>query len=374
MAAAFSPDGKLIVTGHWITHIVQLWDAATLKPVGKPFTARGQISVLAFGTDGRSVFIGYFGDKQVPGRFWDVATQKEVGPSFSHTPGIWGVAFSPDGKLILTGGPDWDGRLWDAATGQQIGKAFHHRGEVRPVAFDPDGRSILTGSYDKTARLWNLTTGAPLASRSSIRCRCRWRVSARTAGLWSPEAGMPWRSCGEREREASGAVSKAFSQSRPFGPWTAQADPHWSRPKRGRFRSGKAARGNCWANSRTRIGIRAAAVSPGGKLALTGTADGMASLWEVSTGKRVHPSWHHQEAIALFGFSRDGKTIVTGGREGEIRFVEMASGKFLGTSLQLVSAVTAVAFSPAGKSLLIGCEDGSLHLRDVVLHDLSCCP
>ena len=77
MSAAFSPDGKRIVTASE-DKTARLWDAETGKPIGEPLTG--------------------------------------------HTDGVSSAAFSPDGKRIVTASADKTARLWDAETGKPIGE------------------------------------------------------------------------------------------------------------------------------------------------------------------------------------------------------------------------------------------------------------
>ena len=107
-SVAFSPDGKLIVSGSW-DHTVQLWDIQG-NPIGQPF----------------------------PG----------------HEDSVTSVAISPDGKLIVSGSYDNTVRLWDIQ-GNPIGQPFPgHESYVTSVAFSPDGKLIVSGSWDHTVRLW----------------------------------------------------------------------------------------------------------------------------------------------------------------------------------------------------------------------------
>ena len=71
----------------------------------------------AFSPDGRTIVTG---DYEGAVRFWDTATGQPIGPTLSHTKGvrIETVAYSPDGRIVITGSDDTTGRLWDAATGQ----------------------------------------------------------------------------------------------------------------------------------------------------------------------------------------------------------------------------------------------------------------
>ena len=118
LSAAFSPDGKRIVTASW-DKTARIWDAATGQPIGQPLKG--------------------------------------------HDGPVNSAAFSPDGKRIVTASADNAARVWDSATGQPIGEPLKgHEGAVLSAAFSPDGKRIVTASVDKTARVWDAATGQPI--------------------------------------------------------------------------------------------------------------------------------------------------------------------------------------------------------------------
>jgi WD40 repeat protein len=125
---------------------------------------------VAFSPDGKLVLTG---STDNTARLWEAATGKPVATLSGHTGSVFAAAFSPDGKLVLTGSDDNTARLWEAATGKPVATLSGHTGSVRAVAFSPDGKLVLTGSEDKTARLWEvLPTQSLIREAKSIIPRC----------------------------------------------------------------------------------------------------------------------------------------------------------------------------------------------------------
>ena len=156
-AVAFSPDGKLILTGSY-DGTARLWEMATGRPLGSLLRHQHTVAAVAFSPDGRTVLTGSFDQSA---RLWEVAAARRpvVRAPGLHPAGV----FSPDGQTIVTASEDHTARLWDATTGAAIGKPLTHDDSVEALAFSPDGRTVLTGSFDKTARLWDAATGEPIA-------------------------------------------------------------------------------------------------------------------------------------------------------------------------------------------------------------------
>jgi WD40 repeat protein len=130
---------------------VRLWDISG-NPIGQPFQGHHfSVNSVAFSPDGKMIVSGS-SDNTV--RLWDISGNPIGQPFEGHEDIINSVAFSPDGKMIVSGSLDNTVRLWDIS-GNPIGQPFqeHHSG-VNSVAFSPDGKMIVSGSWDNTVRLW----------------------------------------------------------------------------------------------------------------------------------------------------------------------------------------------------------------------------
>ena len=201
-AVAFSPDGRLVVTG--APSAVKVWDVDTFEE-RVPLQTGGWGRSLAFTPNGKTlaVLIGWETDRNV--QFWDFDGRQRRAAPPAHLDGANGAAITPDGTLLATGGLDrtvklWDVaagtefatlpghrwaieglaisadgsllasgagqwqrrdepgevKLWDAATRRELHTLREHQGCVFAVAFSPDGKTLATGSADRTIRLWNV--------------------------------------------------------------------------------------------------------------------------------------------------------------------------------------------------------------------------
>jgi WD40 repeat protein len=61
--------------------------------------------------------------------------------------------------------------------------------------------------------------------------------------------------------------------------------------------------------------VEAVAFSPDGRLALTGSPDKTARLWDPTRGSPVGPPLAHPHPVSVVAFSPDGRTFLTGGQD-----------------------------------------------------------
>lgn len=150
----FSPSSDYLVTIGG--NDAQMWDVRTAKP-NMSFSPHGAVASAAYSPDGKRVVTGSWDNSA---KIWDIATgNSEVKLFGAHTGFVNSAVFSPDGAQVLTSSDDGSARLWDAKTGQVSDTSFTgHEGRVRSAVFSPNGQQVLTVSNDKTARIWDART------------------------------------------------------------------------------------------------------------------------------------------------------------------------------------------------------------------------
>ncbi len=120
---AFSPDGKLLASAdihiktsgqgdtpaEYDNPVVKLWDVEIGQIVREIQSSQQTILAIAFSPNGKLLVSGSEnGSVQIS----EVSTGKQVGLLHFNNQVIWDVAFSPDGKLIATASRDGAVRLW----------------------------------------------------------------------------------------------------------------------------------------------------------------------------------------------------------------------------------------------------------------------
>jgi WD40 repeat protein/transcriptional regulator with XRE-family HTH domain len=351
MWVSFSPDGtSLAIAG---SAMVQVWDLATSRPVGRPLpTGIGDVNMfgVAFSPD-RKRLAGVDSDGTV--RLWDPATGRLVGDAISagtgHSGGVTGVAFSPDGKLLATADVDGTVRLWASATGTPAGRSLpaganRYEG-VEAVAFSPDGKLLASADSDGLVRIGDPGTGQPIRAIPGD--------GSSTGGQMTGVAFSP----SEKLLASTGSDGKV----RLWDPATGQL-----------------VRVIPAGNTHSYFPAFSVAFSPDGKLlASVGDGVGAVELQDPDTGQSIRsiqevvpppPSGVYTPIVDQMAFSSDSKLVASGGAGGTIRLSVPATGqrvrdlpsKTTGSKV----AVTGLAFLPDDKLLASAYSDGTVRLWD----------
>jgi WD40 repeat protein/tRNA A-37 threonylcarbamoyl transferase component Bud32 len=367
-SAAFSPDGRWIANGEWVTNSDQaatafVWEAATGRLLLKLKGHGGSVWSVAFSPDGHRLVTG---SEDRTAKVWDLATGQPTLTLEGHQERIWSVAFSPNGQWIATGSLDQTAKLWDAATGRAL-RTLGHLDKVWGVAFSPDSQRVVTGSGDTLARVWQVSSGRELLTLQGHTAgvgtvafspdgqRIVTGSADRTIKLWDAATG---REVAALRGHTSHLISVAFS---PNGKLllSASADKTaklWETPE---DRNPLTLRGH-------RDWIRAVSFSPDSQRIITISQNGAARIWNTTTGQQLFTLEVPGDTFYSVSFSPDGRRVLTGtgGGANVARLWDADSGREMLTLKGHKARVRSVGFSPDGRRLLTGGGDGTTRLWD----------
>jgi len=178
---AFTNDGSRLLVlkdRHDGQHrAAQVWDSATLQPVGPLLgTDEDWIARAEFRPGHDQVLtVSEKGIAQV----WDAAKGTPIGASFKHlsthlgqSETIGAASFSTDGKQIVTAtGTNYtstgEARVWDFESGRPLTPLLRHSNWVRNASFSPDRKVLVTASASDQrgweVRLWEIATGLAIS-------------------------------------------------------------------------------------------------------------------------------------------------------------------------------------------------------------------
>lgn len=105
--------------------------------------------------------------------------------------------------------------------------------------------------------------------------------------------------------------------------------------------------------------------SPDGRAIAAGSEDGIARVWDSTTGELTRELDGHASGVSCIAYSHDGRLLATGGGDSSIVIWDSQTGKRQRILSAHAADVDAVAFHPSGKILASGGGEGM-----IVLHNL----
>ena len=412
IAAAFAPDGKLLVTGGR-DGTARIWKlpscaplaslkaggpvlAVQIRPDGKQLATLSARTVELWemaATGGGKALATLGGRERVAERIaygprgtwlatgandavclWSVASLPASKPAPKHclaTKNNRQLSFSPDGQQLLTMPYGKEAELWDVASGKLLSKLEGSDSRLMSMLFSPDGTLVVAAGRDGTTDVWAVEDGTRLAAM---------KVDD------EPVMNLMFSADGKRL-----AASSFDGTTRIWEPTTGQqlqplsAHAPWARDGRSSRRHGMriavadGANVALWDVSDWRMAavsdriatfdghqgpVRVVEFDHRGERLVSGADDGSAIVWDARRSKRAHLLQAHNALIRHLVFSPDGKRLASASRDRTVKLWRVADGALLHTLKGHSKEVRTIAFSPDGKRLVSAADDKTLRLWD----------
>ncbi|MCH8218599.1 MAG: protein kinase [Planctomycetes bacterium] len=363
-----SPDGKRLL---WACHdnVALLWDLETHQLIAR-FSHTTRVMTADFvGPNGDRIATG---DADGNVYLWEWAEGSntvigtKVGKPWRHRGGVHRLRTNGDGSQFLTASFDNESRLLSSQTGQSMGAPFGHQGAVRGVAFCKDG-SVLTACDDGAARLWRPAPG------SLIRMTMP-EDSGSYEAIFTAD-GRYVLTRGENKKASVRNVSTGQLVGKPFDPNGGVFSFALTRDETKIVTGGANQRVQLWETATGQpFGeafdhdgtVWAVAFSPDGKRMVSGGNNGTVKLWDVNRGRPIRTVLELGLSARVVAFSpRDPAHIVVGSADKLARIVDVDTGKVLRKFVGHQGMVTVVGFSPDGQNIVTGSYDNTVRVWDV---------
>ncbi len=376
-AAAFSPDGKRIVSCS--KNDVRIWNAADGKLLATLTSPAGG-TALSFSPDGKRLAIAGT-DKQT--RVCDVAANKVLFAVAAEA-----VAFSPDGKLLVTAAANVvlrdaddgkelhkldeagtgvtslqfsaDGRRLVASGGKSLAVVVWDVGTRRAVfnqrlwvtaALSPDGQRLAAGG-DRQVRFWDLTTGSELPALHGLDHWVLGLAYSQDGRSLATATGDPLSAVQELGDNSLGSLFLQMAVPALLPQRAALEVRLWD--------AAAAQEGRPLASGK---GLGALAFRRDGLLALG--RDGAIELWDAAGRRKLRELTGHAGAVTCLAFTPDGNRLVSGGADQTTRVWDVASGQEIRRGPKHASALTAIVVLPDGLRAASAGDDETVKTWDL---------
>jgi RNA polymerase sigma factor (sigma-70 family) len=358
-SAVFSRDGKTAIVGDGDGNIVY-WDIATGREVRRLQRVPGTVYALAITADGKTLASGVWGQVLL----WDVATGKLLSKAPVNNDAIQQMLFTPDCKTLALCYQGDTISLWDVADSKKLHELKGHTGKIACMAFSPDGKTLASGSWkDPHIRLWDVVTGKEklhFTTNGRDVLSLAYSPDGKTLAATPNLAGLAFfdPDTGKKLRKGNYGGLLALEYA-PDGKTLLGIED--CRVHVLDAASGKHLR-KFDAPKRTMSGLT---LSRDGKMAATFWGGSHTfDLWDVASGKLLHPDAGHRHWVTSLAFSADGQTVFSaaGISEFALRVWDARTGEPRFQLDDNFNGVQGLALAPDGK-ILAACGYNDLTIR-----------
>ncbi len=149
----FSRDGETLLTSALDDSFVRLWETVSCREIWSYQGETGAALFAQFAPDGRPLALQVINDFRSL-KLIDLRARKDIATFSGHQAELSGASLSPDGNRLFTSDSEGLIKIWDAVTGQELLTIKADMGKVESTALSPDGQVLAAAGSNGTIRLW----------------------------------------------------------------------------------------------------------------------------------------------------------------------------------------------------------------------------
>ncbi len=111
--------------------------------------------------------------------------------------------------------------------------------------------------------------------------------------------------------------------------------------------------------------VKCVAITPNGKLAVSGSEDETLKVWDIKSGTELHTLNGHSNSVNSVAITPDGRLAISASRDNTLKVWDIESGMEIRTLKGHSDSVSSVAITPNGKWAVSGSHDKTLKVWDL---------
>ncbi len=327
---------------------------------------QSDVNTAAFSPDGKYLVTGS-SDKSA--KLWDAASGSEIRTFTGHTAKINAVAVSAGGRLIVAGDEKGNIKLWDAVSGRKIQDVTVSDKDpnIRFLSFSPDGLFFSSITMDGILTVWNVAGGEPVKTVGKLRSH----AFMSSGEVYTSATGADYHqfslldissgnSAGSFRNEKSFIDGMSFSRDGRYGLFMTK-EYQTKRILYELFDIRESKKITSWSMDEGK-GFYKVVLSPDGRQALSVGTGGI-KLWDAMTGRELRTLTNDLTTFA--DFSPDGRHLISAGLYAPTLW-ETSTGRVVRSFMRRpFSSVYSATFSPDGRQVLTSNVNASPLLWDI---------
>ncbi|GAB3920054.1 WD40 repeat domain-containing protein [Larkinella terrae] len=270
MSVYFSADGKYVISAG-DDEAIKVWEWQQEKLLYSLDSHLGTVRWVNVSADERYLISG--GDDETI-KIWNWKQRQLVATLPGNLGAVLSAEFSPDGRYLVGGGQNGSVKVWDWQQGKVLHELRGHQKAIVYVGFSVKGDQIVSGSCDRTIKIWNWNQERTV-KLSTVQQQTLFPLPDTTSRTYLDL----------RDGEENEVI---VLKNRKSGKVTHLLKGH----------------------ERTVFGLD---FSEDGRYAVTGGADKIIRIWDLTTDKTARLLKGHKGAVSVVIFSADGRYVVSGG-------------------------------------------------------------